>query len=159
MGPRETARSKDVTANSTEKVGKAGKAGQRPWEIEKYTYKKETIDDNRSSHSDPRLELAQQSHGQHQDSHFISSDGDPASLHPAFSLDTTPDLSARASFANDQGTLAGGSESAPQHHRKGSPHLFNHNAPLRFRLHLEKKGTNSTPQRGCKWDMPNRSAT
>jgi hypothetical protein len=54
---------------------------------------------------DPRLEFAQQSHGQHQtDSDFIPSD-DYGYGYPVFG--TMPDLNARASTASDQGTLAG----------------------------------------------------
>ncbi len=64
MGSREIARSTDVTENSTEKVGKAGKVrevGPRPWEIELYTYKEEPRDGHGSSHDDPRLESSLQS--------------------------------------------------------------------------------------------------
>ena len=39
MGSRELSISKDVTANSTEKAGKEGKASPRPWELEPYIYK------------------------------------------------------------------------------------------------------------------------
>ncbi len=70
MGSREIARSKDVTANSTEKVEKAGKVerkGPRPWEIELYIYKEEPRDGHGSSHDDPRLESALQSLSLHQD--------------------------------------------------------------------------------------------
>ncbi len=105
MRPREIARSKDVTTNSPQK--KAGTAGLRPWEIDKYIYKEEPRDDQRSSHGDPRLEFALQSHGQHPDSDFIPSDSDHEALHPAFGFGTTPDLSASTSSASDQGTLAG----------------------------------------------------
>jgi hypothetical protein len=110
MGSKELSRSKDVTANSTEKSGKEGKASPRPWELKPYLYEGPK-DAKMSWHSDPRLE----SHGQHLDG-FIPSDGDHQSLHPAFGFDATPDLSARASSASDQGTLAGGrfSPSAPQ---------------------------------------------
>ncbi len=101
MGSREIARLKDLTANSTEK------SGPRPWEIEQYIYK-EPRDDQRSSHDDPRLEFALQSLSQHPDD-FIPSDDDPQSLHPAVGIGPTTDLSASASFASDQGTLAGGS--------------------------------------------------
>ncbi len=73
MGPREIARSEGVTANST---GKSGKSGPKPWELQQYILKEDTIDDKRLSHSDPRLELALQTHGQHPDD-FIPSDGDP----------------------------------------------------------------------------------
>ncbi len=106
MGSRELSRSKDVTANSTEKAGKEEKASPRPWELKHYMYE-EPKDAKMSSHSDPRLE----SHGQHLDG-FIPSDG---SLHPAFGLGTTPDLHANASSASELGTLAGGFyPSAPQ---------------------------------------------
>ncbi len=104
MGPREIARSKDVTANSTKKLGKAG---PRPWEIEQYIYQEEPRDDQRSSHDDPRLEFALQIHGQHPDGDFIPSDGDPQSLHPACGLGATPDLHASTSSASELGTLAG----------------------------------------------------
>jgi hypothetical protein len=78
--------------------------GPRPWDIQQYIYEKPK-DDQRSSHSDPRLE----SHGQHQiDSDFPSSDGDYGYGLPAFGSGFTPDLSARTSTASDQGTLAGG---------------------------------------------------
>ncbi len=102
MGPREIARSKDVTANSTEKVGKAGKVGPRPWEIELYIYKEEPRDGHGSSHDDPRLESALQSLSLHQDD-FIPSDDDHGSGHPAFGLGATPDLHASASSASDSG--------------------------------------------------------
>jgi hypothetical protein len=96
-------------------TGKAGKAGPRPWEMGPYIYN-EPIDDSRSSHCDPRLELAQQSHGQHQDSELIPSDGDPEYIHPAFGIGATPDLNASSSTASDQGTLAGFRyHSAPQY--------------------------------------------
>ena len=52
MGSREIARLKDVTTNSTEKLGKSG---PRHWEIEQYIYQEPT-EDNRSLHDDPRLE-------------------------------------------------------------------------------------------------------
>ncbi len=85
------------------------KAGQRPWEISQYIYPEEPENAKRSSHSDPRLEFALQSHGQHQDSDFIPHDeeSDHQSLHPAFGFGTTPDLNASASSAGDLGTLAG----------------------------------------------------
>ncbi len=111
MGSREIARSKDVTANSTEKVGKAGKVGPRPWEIESYIYKEEPEDAKRSSHDDPRLELALQRLSLHQDD-FIPSDDDHGSGYSACGLGVTPDLHASASSASDQGTLAGVKQSA-----------------------------------------------
>ncbi len=92
-------KSREGTAKPT------GKAGPRTWELEQYIY--EPRDDQRSSHNDPRLEFALQIHGQHQDSDFIPSDGDPQSLHPACGLGATPDLSASGPSASDQGTLAG----------------------------------------------------
>ncbi len=103
MRPKEIARSKDVTAHSTEK---SAKAAPRPWEIEQYIYQEEPRDDQRSSHDDPRLEFAPPSSNRHPDG---DSDGDPQSLHPAFGLGLTPDLHARASTASDLGTLAGAS--------------------------------------------------
>jgi hypothetical protein len=90
------------------------KAGPRPWEISPYTYQEEPENSKRLSHGDPRLE----SHGQHLDSDFIPHDGDHEALHPAFGLGTTHDLSARASSAGDQGTLAGWNEEAYDHYRK-----------------------------------------
>jgi hypothetical protein len=50
-------------ARASEKVGGSG---LKSWEIEQYIYQ-EPIDEKRPSHGDPRLEPAQQSHGQHQD--------------------------------------------------------------------------------------------
>jgi hypothetical protein len=75
--------------------------------VEKYIYQ-EQPDDQRELHGDPRSKLAQQSHGQHQDSDLISSDGDPESLHPACGIGATSDHYASDSFVGDQGTLAGG---------------------------------------------------
>ncbi len=74
---------RERTANRTRE---SGKACPRPWEIEQYIYKEEPRDDQRSSHSDPRLELALQSHGQHPDSDFIPHDeeSDHEALHPGF---------------------------------------------------------------------------
>ena len=80
------------------------KAGPKPWDIKQYTYQ-EPIDDQRPLHGDPRLEVAPQSHGQHQtDSDFIPSD-DYGYGNPVF--DTMPDLNARTSSASELGTLAG----------------------------------------------------
>jgi hypothetical protein len=86
-------------------TGKGGKAGLKSWEKDRYLYTK-PINDKGPSHGDPRLECAPQSHGQHQD--IIPSDGNPESPHPAFGMGAMLDLSARASTAIDQGTLAGG---------------------------------------------------
>ena len=73
------------------------------WVLENYTFK--PTDNQRPLHGDPRSE---QSHGQHQDSDFIPSDGDHEYIHPAFGIGATPDLNVSDSFASDQGTLAGG---------------------------------------------------
>ncbi len=94
----------EQTANRTKK---SEKAGPKPWELDKYIYKEEPRDDDRSSHSDPRLELGLQSHGQYPDSDSISSD-DYGYGSPVFGIGAMPDLSASASSASDQGTLAGG---------------------------------------------------
>jgi hypothetical protein len=84
------------------------KAGPRPWELSPYIHQEEPENAERSSHGDPRLESTLQSHGQHSDSDFLPSDEESDhALHPAFGLGTTHDLSARASSAGDQGTLAG----------------------------------------------------
>jgi hypothetical protein len=88
-------------------TGNARKAGPRPWELEKYIYQESSTDDGRSSHSDPRLELAQQSHALYQESDFIPHDGDPEQIHPTFGLGTTSDLHASDPSASDLGTLAG----------------------------------------------------
>ena len=83
-------------------TGKAEKVGLGPW-YGKYTYQEQT-DNQRELHGDPRSE---QSHGQHQDSDLISSDGDPKSFHPASGIGATLDHYASDSSASDQGTLAG----------------------------------------------------
>jgi hypothetical protein len=93
------------TAKPTEK---AKKAGPPPWELKQYIYQESSTDDGRSSHSDPRLELAQQSHGQHQDSGVIPSDADHGYGYPAFGSGFTPHLDASTSSASEWGTLAGG---------------------------------------------------
>ena len=99
MELRGIARFKDAAAKPTEKVGKSGRVSPRSWELYKYTYQEQT-DDQRELHGDPRSE---QSHGQHQDSDLISSDGDPESFHPASGIGAPLDH-----YASDQGTLAGG---------------------------------------------------
>jgi hypothetical protein len=91
------------TAKTT---GKAGKAGPRPWEIGNYIYQ-EPIAEKRSSHCDPRLELAQRSYGQHQDSGVIPSDADHGYSPPVFGSGFTHQLDVSASTAIDQGSLAG----------------------------------------------------
>jgi hypothetical protein len=102
------------TTNST---GKAKKAGPSPWNIEQYTYKGESIDDNQSSHCDPRLE----SHGLDQDHDFIPHDDDYGNGHPV--LGTTTDLQAHDPSTSDLGTLAGGKyNSAPQYFGAGRPY-------------------------------------
>jgi hypothetical protein len=88
-------------------TGNARKAGPRPWELEKYIYKEEPSEEKGSSHSDPRLELAQQNHSLHQDRGFIPHDGDSGYGSPAFGLGATSDLYARAFTTSDLGTLAG----------------------------------------------------
>jgi hypothetical protein len=94
------------TAKPTEK---AKKAGPPPWELEKYIYQESSTDDGRPSHSDPRLELAQRIHSQHQDSAFIPSDDDDSKYgYPAFGSGFTSHLDANASSASEWGTLAGG---------------------------------------------------
>ncbi len=103
MGSREIARLKDVTANSTKKLGKAG---PRPWEIEQYIYQEEPRDDQRSSHDDPRLECL----SLHQDDFIpFDDDGDHGSGYPACGLGAMPDLHASTFTASELGTLAGGS--------------------------------------------------
>ena len=109
MGSGEISRSKDVTADLTVKAGKARKAGPKPWEMEKYIFKEEPIDEKRSSHCDPRLELVQQIHGQHQDSDFIPYDGDHGYGHPVFGATSEPN--ANYSTVSELGTLAGGRSS------------------------------------------------
>ncbi len=96
-------KSQERKSNST------AKAGPKPWELAKYIYPEEPENAKRSSHDDPRLEFALQSHGQHPDSTFTSHDeeSDHEALHPACGLGATPDLNASASSASDQGTLAG----------------------------------------------------
>jgi hypothetical protein len=91
-------------------TGNAGKAGPRPWELEKYIYQESSTDDGRSSHSDPRLELARHTHDLYQESDFIPHDGDPEQIHPTFGLGTTSDLHASDPSASDLGTLAGKKE-------------------------------------------------
>jgi hypothetical protein len=91
----------EVTAKPT---GKAKKAGPNSWELEQYIYKESSTDDGRSSHSDPRLELAQH---QHRDSNFIPSDGDHGYGYPVFGSGFTPEFYANASTASELGTLAG----------------------------------------------------
>jgi hypothetical protein len=100
----QTDRQQEGTAKPT---GNARNAGPRPWELEKYIYKESSTDDERSSYSDPRLELARHTHDLHQDRDFIPHDGDPEQIHTAFGLGATPDLHARDPSASDQGTLAG----------------------------------------------------
>ncbi len=108
MGPREIARSKDVTAHSTEKSQKSAKAGPRPWEIEQYIYQEEPRDDQRSSHDDPRLEFALQSLSLHQDDFIpFDDDSDHGYGYPACGLGAMPDLHASASSVTELGTLAG----------------------------------------------------
>jgi hypothetical protein len=96
MGPREIARSKDVTAHPTEK---AKKARPQPWEREKYI--KKPIVDNRQPHGDPRLEPTLQSHG---DVIPFDDDANHGSGYTAFGLGATSGLYARGEL----GTLAGG---------------------------------------------------
>jgi hypothetical protein len=103
MKLREIPRSNDVTENSTGKAGKVARKGPKTWEIALYTYKEEPRDGHGPSHDDPRLESALQRLSLHQDD-FIPSDDDLEYIHPAFGLGAT----ASASFASDQGTLAGG---------------------------------------------------
>jgi hypothetical protein len=88
----------------------AKKASPPPWEMGKYIYQESSTDDGRPSHSDPRLELALQSHDLHQerfDSDFIPSDDDSEYGPPVFGLGATPDLYASASSASEWGSLAG----------------------------------------------------
>jgi hypothetical protein len=92
------------TAKPTED---AKKVDPRPWELEKYIYQESLTDDGRSSHSDPRLELALRLH---QESDFIPSDGDDEYGFPVCGTGFTPQLDASASTTSDQGTLAGGSK-------------------------------------------------
>ncbi len=93
-----------------EKTAKlTAKAGPKPWDIKQYTYQ-EPIDDQRPLHGDPRLEVAPQSHGPHQeqfDSDFSSSDADHEYGYPVSSSSFTPEYYARTSTASDLGTLAG----------------------------------------------------
>jgi hypothetical protein len=82
-------------------TGNAKKAGPQPWELERYIYQESSTDDGRSSHSDPRLELARR---QQQDSAFIPSDGDHEYGYPGFGSYFTPHFDA----SDEWGTLAGG---------------------------------------------------
>jgi hypothetical protein len=118
MGSGEISRSKDVTADLTVKAGKARKAGPKPWEMEKYIFKEEPIDEKRSSHCDPRLELVQQIHGQHQDSDFIPYDGDHGYGHPAFGIGVTSDLNASHSTENGLGERRGYSPEVEKYYQE-----------------------------------------
>jgi hypothetical protein len=97
----QTERQQERTAKPT------GKAGPRPWEIEQYIYQEEPREEKRSSHCDPRLELALQSHSQHQDSDIIPPDDDYGYSHPAFGSCFTYQLDASTSTTSDFGALAG----------------------------------------------------
>ena len=101
---------RDQPQEGTAKLtGKAGKAGPPPWELKPYIFKEETEDTQRSSHCDPRLELALQDLSLHQDDFIpFDDDRDHGSGYLASGLGVTSDLNARASTASDQGTLAGG---------------------------------------------------
>jgi hypothetical protein len=109
---------------TTKPTEKAGKAGPRPWEIKRYIYQEEPRDEKGSSHSDPRLELARQSHDLRQDSHVIPHDGGPEQIHPAFGLGAMSNPHAHAFSASELGTLAGGwAEDVTDfiHYGKGDP--------------------------------------
>jgi hypothetical protein len=98
----QTERQQERTAKPT------GQAGPRPWEIGPYIYQEEPREEKRSSHSDPRLELAQQSHDQQQDSNCIPSDEEDCGYGSlAFGSDFMSHLGASS---DDLGTLAGRSE-------------------------------------------------
>jgi hypothetical protein len=116
-----TDKQQEGTAKTTGKSGKSGRSGLGPWHYSLHTYQEPT-GDQRELHGDPRSELAQHIHDQHQDSDLISSDddSDPEYIHSAFGSGTTLDLNVSASTANDQGTLAGGSSSWPQYTWRGS---------------------------------------
>jgi hypothetical protein len=84
------------------------KGGPSSWNIEQYIYKEEPRDDRESWHSDPRLELAQQSHDQQQGRDFIPSDEEDCGYGSStFGSSFMSHLDASASFASDLGTLAG----------------------------------------------------
>jgi hypothetical protein len=91
------------TANPTRK---SGKSGPRSWEIEQYRYQEPT-DNNRSLHSDPRLEMQRLQLDEH-DNNFIPSDDDGDHGHGSSVFIATPNLDACDPSASDQGTLAGG---------------------------------------------------
>jgi hypothetical protein len=132
------------TANPT---GNAEKSGPPPWELERYIYQESSTDDGRSSHSDPRLELALR---QHQESAFIPSDDDDSEYgYPAFGSDFTSHLDASGSSANDLGTLAGGGLlSKCKNHTEGglyqleNPSLFARvsNPPRKDKAYRKKQG-------------------
>ncbi len=157
MGLREIARSTDVTENSTGKAEKVRKVSPRPWEIESYIYKEEPEDAKRSSHDDPRLELALQRLSLHQDD-FIPSDDDHGSGYSACGLGATPDLHASASSASDLGTLAGVKQNAAgdyarrtmgdadyQHYKDYKRAIYKREQPTQ-----EQKVANTTYQRGLR---------
>ena len=127
-------------------TGKAEKVGLGPWYRE-YTYQVQT-DDRRELHRDPRSE---QSHGQHQDSDLISSDGDPESFHLASGIGATLDHYTSDSSASDQGTLAGDLTDA---YRRTTPQYMERDYPgyvgyTWSRIHtagiLHRPGTNRKP--------------
>ncbi len=131
-----------------------GKSGPKSWEVDKYIYN-EPRDDKGSSHCDPRLELALQSHGQHQDSDSIPYDGDHGYIHPAFGVGATPKFNDSASSTSDLGTLAGGAglsifEGGSQRHLAGdrgciSAHQFVAEPAQEHALRL-RQGRKSAPQ-------------
>jgi hypothetical protein len=125
----------EKTANPAKK---ATTRTPRPWERKQYIYQESSTDDGRSSHCDPRLELAQRLH---QDSGIIPSDDDSESLHPALGLGATSDLKASAFFASELGTLAGGftSFSAPQLGKRPRTNGSVHAAVLRRGTRSERQ--------------------
>jgi hypothetical protein len=101
----------EKTANPAKK---ATTRGPRPWEIKDYIYQGSSTDDGRSSHSDPRLELAQQSYSQHQeqfDSGFITYGDDHGYGPLVFGSGATHELHTSIEL----GELAGGSSGESSH--------------------------------------------
>jgi hypothetical protein len=105
MGPRERARLTDGNANSIGAEQKSATAKPKPWESQPYNYEVPT-NDGGSLRCDPRRDYVEQNHGPHQDdSTPFNDDGDHGYGSSVFRV--TPDFHANASFADNQGTLAG----------------------------------------------------
>jgi hypothetical protein len=105
MGPREIARLTDGNANSIGAEKKFATAKPKPWESQPYNYEAPT-NDGSSLRCDPRRDYVEQNHGPHlDDSTPFNDDGDHGYGSSVFGV--TPDFHANASFADNQGTLAG----------------------------------------------------